>query len=244
MKGHPLRIPTSSVTRCRHVGFATCGSSARRCRACTRSTSAAVTAWRSPAPWPRRSSGRRWLEQYSNVQNATHAFEQLLSVQSQDREARDTLSELYKKRRAWSELFQLYDSELPSLDGPRRIAVMKEMAQLAAERLGKGEVASKLYLEILEAEPGNSSVLDALEKQAERARDWQLLANALERRLKSATAPAEQVARDALGVDLQQPEWKGRWGAPPARPDFQAIVSALLELKARSQTSAARRETR
>lgn len=38
-------------------------------------------------------------------------------------------------------------------------------------------------------------------------------------------------------VDLQQPEWKGRWGAPPARPDFQAIVSALLELKGEAATA-------
>ncbi len=38
-------------------------------------------------------------------------------------------------------------------------------------------------------------------------------------------------------LDLQQPEWKGRWGAPPARPDFQAIVSALLELKGEDATA-------
>jgi iron(III) transport system substrate-binding protein len=38
-------------------------------------------------------------------------------------------------------------------------------------------------------------------------------------------------------LDLQQPEWKGRWGAPPARPDFQAIVSALLELKGEAATA-------
>jgi iron(III) transport system substrate-binding protein len=38
-------------------------------------------------------------------------------------------------------------------------------------------------------------------------------------------------------LDLQQPEWKGRWGAPPARPDFQAIVSALLQLKGEAATA-------
>jgi iron(III) transport system substrate-binding protein len=38
-------------------------------------------------------------------------------------------------------------------------------------------------------------------------------------------------------LDLQQPEWKGRWGAPPARPDFQAIVSALLQLKGEPATA-------
>lgn len=38
-------------------------------------------------------------------------------------------------------------------------------------------------------------------------------------------------------LDLQQPEWKGRWGAPPTKADFQAIVSALLELKGEPATA-------
>src|SRR6476660_5607367 len=29
-------------------------------------------------------------------------------------------------------------------------------------------------------------------------------------------------------MDLQQPAWKGRWGAPPTKADFQAIVAAML----------------
>lgn len=29
-------------------------------------------------------------------------------------------------------------------------------------------------------------------------------------------------------LELAQPEWKGRWGAAPAKADFQAIVSAVL----------------
>ncbi len=32
-------------------------------------------------------------------------------------------------------------------------------------------------------------------------------------------------------LDLQQPQWQGRWGAPPAKADFQAIVAALLQLE-------------
>jgi iron(III) transport system substrate-binding protein len=39
-------------------------------------------------------------------------------------------------------------------------------------------------------------------------------------------------------LDLAQPNWKGRWGASPAGPDFQAIVSALLELKGKDATLA------
>ncbi|OBK72403.1 iron ABC transporter substrate-binding protein [Mycobacterium sp. 1274761.0] len=38
-------------------------------------------------------------------------------------------------------------------------------------------------------------------------------------------------------LDLQQPAWKGRWGGAPAKADFQAIVSALLQLKGEAATA-------
>ncbi|WP_198418172.1 iron ABC transporter substrate-binding protein [Cryobacterium sp. TMT1-21] len=39
-------------------------------------------------------------------------------------------------------------------------------------------------------------------------------------------------------LDLADPAWKGRWAASPSGADFQAIVSALLELKGEKATSA------
>ena len=38
-------------------------------------------------------------------------------------------------------------------------------------------------------------------------------------------------------LDLASPEWQGRWGAAPAGADFQAIVSALLELRGPEETA-------
>lgn len=37
-------------------------------------------------------------------------------------------------------------------------------------------------------------------------------------------------------MDLADPAWKGRWAASPSGADFQAIVSAMLELKGESAT--------
>lgn len=37
-------------------------------------------------------------------------------------------------------------------------------------------------------------------------------------------------------MDLAEPAWKGRWAAAPAGADFQAIVSAMLELKGEEAT--------
>ncbi len=49
-----------------------------------------------------------------------------------------------------------------------------------------------------------------------------------------AKLPADQLPGSLL--DLQRPEWKGRWGAPPTKADFQAIVAALLQLKGPAAT--------
>jgi len=38
-------------------------------------------------------------------------------------------------------------------------------------------------------------------------------------------------------MDLEKPEWKGRWGAPPVKPDFQAIVAAMLQLTGEAATA-------
>ncbi|MGA1802930.1 iron ABC transporter substrate-binding protein [Rhizobium sp. HT1-10] len=38
-------------------------------------------------------------------------------------------------------------------------------------------------------------------------------------------------------LDLADPKWKGRWGASPGGADFQAIVSAFLELKGEDETA-------
>jgi iron(III) transport system substrate-binding protein len=45
----------------------------------------------------------------------------------------------------------------------------------------------------------------------------------------------EQLPKSLL--DLQNPQWKGRWGAPPAKADFQAIVAALLQLRGEAATA-------
>lgn len=39
-------------------------------------------------------------------------------------------------------------------------------------------------------------------------------------------------------MDLQDPAWQGRWAASPSGADFQAIVSAILDLKGTDATSA------
>ncbi len=50
-----------------------------------------------------------------------------------------------------------------------------------------------------------------------------------------AKVPAASLPKSML--DLADPVWKGRWGASPSGPDFQAVISAMLELKGESATA-------
>ena len=127
---------------------------------------------------------RRWLEQFSNVQNAVEAYEKLFEIVPSDAEAIEKLKELYNKRRAYKPLFDLLEKEVARMDaGPPRREAWMEMARLAAERLDRGADAALLYKKVLEEDPSAASAMDALEKQAERDKDWKTVAEVLERRV-------------------------------------------------------------
>jgi golgin subfamily B member 1 len=140
-----------------------------------------------------RAVARRWLDQFSNVGNGVEAYEALLRVDPRDEEARTKLRELYNKRRAWAQLFSLSEKELEVAEGAGKIELLVEMAKLAAERLDRGADAIRLYKEALALDESASGVLDSLEKQAERDKDFATVAEVLERRVELASDDAARL---------------------------------------------------
>ncbi len=142
-----------------------------------------------------RQVARRWLEQFSNVQNAVEAYEKLREVSPEDQEASDKLKELYGKRRAFKPLYDLLESEASRMpEGEARRAAWNEMAKLASERLDRGADAVRLYKLVLAEEPQAQGALDALEKQAERDKDFATVAEVLEKRAQHAPDDATRLA--------------------------------------------------
>ena len=141
-----------------------------------------------------RAAARRWIEQFSNVQNAVIAYEALLEVDGNDVEASQKLKELYVKRRSFPQLFALYEKQLPSAEGAAKIELLTEMSKLAAERLDRGAAAIALQKQILEIDPQAPGVLDSLEKQAEREKDFATVAEVLERRIDAAADDTARLA--------------------------------------------------
>jgi golgin subfamily B member 1 len=141
-----------------------------------------------------RSVARRWLEQFSNVQNAIESYEKVFELLPKDVEALDKLKELYNKRRAYKPLFDLLEKEAAQMEpGPARRELLMEMAKLAAERLDRGADATRIYKSVLEEDSSAAPALDALEKQAERDKDWKTVADVLERRASVAPDNAQRL---------------------------------------------------
>jgi tetratricopeptide (TPR) repeat protein len=148
-----------------------------------------------------RAVARRWLEQFSNVQNAIRSYERLLEVTGDDDEAREKLIELYRKRRAWPKLYDLYEHQLEVMDDEARQPLMVQMAKLAAERLDRGADAVRLLKEVLVFDSQATGVLDQLERQAERQKDYPTVAEVLERRIQEADDEKTKLALlQKLGV--------------------------------------------
>ncbi|HXX68803.1 MAG TPA: tetratricopeptide repeat protein [Polyangiaceae bacterium] len=142
-----------------------------------------------------RAIGRRWLDQFSNVQNAMEAFEKLRALLPSDNEAVSRLRELYVKRRAYKALYDLLGEQAEAMpSGVERRELWMEMAKLAAERLDMGPQSAALYKRVLDEDPRSAAALDALEKQAERDKDFATVAEALERRSQLTTDPAARLA--------------------------------------------------
>jgi tetratricopeptide (TPR) repeat protein len=141
-----------------------------------------------------RAIARRWLDQFSNVQNAVEAYEKLHAIAPKDEEAVDKLKELYAKRRSYKPLYELLSQQAEAMPpGPPRREIWTEMAKLAAERLDMGSQAVALHKRVLEEDPSSSAALDALERQAERDKDFATVAEVLERRATLATDDAARM---------------------------------------------------
>ena len=105
------------------------------------------------------------------------------------------LRELYTKRRAYRPLYELLHKRSELIPaGPARRELWAEMAKIASDRLERGGEAVYLYKRILEEEPGDPAALDALEKQAERDRDFPTVAEVIEKRIEFTDDTAQKLA--------------------------------------------------
>jgi tetratricopeptide (TPR) repeat protein len=137
-------------------------------------------------------AGQMYLEKSSNQAEAIKCFEQVLELNPQDIAAITSLKEMYEKRRDWEKLVRAMEREADLLEPADRGLRYLEMAQLATEKLRKPEICIDLWRKVLSYDSENNDALGALAGLYERAREWQPLAEVLEKQASGGLGAEEQ----------------------------------------------------
>ncbi|MBK6848155.1 MAG: tetratricopeptide repeat protein [Proteobacteria bacterium] len=153
-----------------------------------------------------------WLEQLGNQTQAIAPLEQVLQLEPLHARARALLREIHTRRHNWPALLELLAAEAALREGPARVALLVELAQLAAERLADAPRAAALWRELLQIDPQHEGALAALEPLYRREGQWVALADVLQARLERVEAQSdaalglwEQLA-DLYSNQLRTPE--------------------------------------
>lgn len=135
-----------------------------------------------------------FLERFRNQSEAMKAYEQVLEIEPYHSGAIEFLKEMYKKRREWEGLIEIHKREISTFDTDAdKAAGLKEVAQLATEKLRKPELAAQLWLEVREVAPDDPEALEALEGLYERTKDFEALAEILETKVKRSESEEERM---------------------------------------------------
>ena len=93
-----------------------------------------------------------WIDKFSNPNQAITHLEAILELRPRDEAAIGQLVEIYRHRKDWRALYQIYRKQLGLLEGAARVERLIEMARIAAERLEERDQAIELWRAVLEAD--------------------------------------------------------------------------------------------
>ncbi|MGF1469684.1 MAG: tetratricopeptide repeat protein [Sandaracinaceae bacterium] len=143
-------------------------------------------------------AGRLYLDKSSNQAEAIKCFEKVLELDELNLEAIEQLKAMYERRRDWERLVRIRQRAATLMDPSDRIDEAVEIAQLATQRLRKPDICIELWRDVTAVDPDHPEALAALAQLYERSRDWQPLAEILDRQV-------DQIADEAaLKQSLQK----------------------------------------
>ncbi len=134
-----------------------------------------------------------YTNKFPNAAEAVKCFEGVLAIDENNELAIQHLRATYEKRRDWEKLIGLMKREAAALPfGGERSAKFLEIAKLANERVKKPDVCIELWAEVLENDSENAEALAALAGLYERSKEWEKLADVLERQVEVTMDAATQ----------------------------------------------------
>ncbi|MCC6749654.1 MAG: tetratricopeptide repeat protein [Deltaproteobacteria bacterium] len=184
-----------------------------------------------------------WVERLGNQGQATVPLQEILSLDPTEERASGQLRQIYEKRRSWRQLLDLLRAEAAHRDPTGRRALQREMAHLAAERIGDVGEAIQVWNEVLADDASDEEALRALGELYRREERWPAYAEVLHRQLESAGANEGQAVLllerlgDLYAHHLEAPgNAMATWKALLAlRPSHGPALASLRELLVRER---------
>ena len=134
-----------------------------------------------------------YVSKFANQAEAVKAYEQVLALEPENGTAIEYLRQMYEKRRDWEKLLGLERKLADSLYGEERAARFLQIAKMATERVKKPEVCIDLWNEVLQSDPANAEALNALAQLYERSKEFDKLAEILEKQVEVTYDNAQRV---------------------------------------------------
>jgi tetratricopeptide (TPR) repeat protein len=131
-----------------------------------------------------------------NVERAIDAFKEILRKDPDSEEAKSELKRLYRVGEKWNALLDLLKAEAESKPDSQRdekIGLYREMAAIYQQHLGLGTMVIKSYKTILDIDPDNAEIQDALSATFEAEGRWNDLINLVSKRAAQTKDTKERV---------------------------------------------------
>ena len=134
-----------------------------------------------------------YVGKFANQAEAVKAYEQVVLLEPDNQTAIEYLRQMYEKRRDWDKLLGLERREAERLEGSARASKFLDIAKLATERVKKPEVCIELWNEVLATDDSNVDALAALSQLYERSKEFDKLAEVLEKQAEITYDTAQRV---------------------------------------------------
>ncbi len=135
-----------------------------------------------------------YVGKFMNQAEAVKVFEKIVEIEPGHAQAVEYLIQMYEKRRDWEKLIALRKGQAEQLPpGPARVTALKELANLATEKVRKPEACIDLWAVVVENDPEDLDALNALTQLYERARDYEKLADVLFKLAEATTDTAKKI---------------------------------------------------
>ncbi|MBL8788768.1 MAG: hypothetical protein JNJ59_27990, partial [Deltaproteobacteria bacterium] len=142
------------------------------------------------------------IERFSNAGEAIKSHEAILDIEPDNRESIKVLKDIYEQRRDYDSFVAISERELNLVGNEKeRFKRLVELARLASEKLRKPQTPIALWEQVLATEPSHKDALTELENWFEREKNWERLAEILERKIAlEKDVPSQVNLLDKLGV--------------------------------------------